>query len=50
MVDSWTWVRRIVLEVISMDKLELKNTSLTKAKRRRGFTLVELTNVNISFK
>ena len=25
-----------------MDKLELKNTSLTKAKRRRGFTLVEL--------
>lgn len=50
MVDIWIWVYRIILEVILMDNLRVENTSLRKAKKRRGFTLVELTNVNISFK
>jgi len=42
MVDIWIWVHRIILEVILMDKLRVENTSLRKAKKRRGFTLVEL--------
>ena len=42
MVDIWIWVYRIILEVILMDKLRVENTSLRKAKKRRGFTLVEL--------
>lgn len=50
MVDIWIWVHRIILEVILMDNLRVENTSLRKTKKRRGFTLVELTNVNISFK
>ncbi len=42
MVDIWIWVYRIILEVILMDNLRVENTSLRKAKKRRGFTLVEL--------
>ncbi|MGP1540928.1 type II secretion system protein [uncultured Peptostreptococcus sp.] len=42
MVDIWIWVHRIILEVILMDNLRVENTSLRKAKKRRGFTLVEL--------
>lgn len=42
MVDTWIWVHRIILEVILMDNLRVENTSLRKAKKRRGFTLVEL--------
>lgn len=42
MVDIWIWVHRIILKVILMDNLRVENTSLRKAKKRRGFTLVEL--------
>jgi len=42
MVDIWIWVHRIILEVILMDNLRVENTSLRKAKKRKGFTLVEL--------
>ena len=42
MVDIWIWVHRIILEVILMDNLRVENAGLRKAKKRRGFTLVEL--------
>ena len=33
-----------------MNKLKLNNNRIDICKKRKGFTLVELTNVNIGFK